>query len=246
MVWLTEASTPEDLRIYAIGDVHGCLDALKSVHSWIGEDLERHPTENWKMIHVGDYIDRGPASQQVIDYLINCCSVEERVVCLLGNHDLMFHRSVHGDERLTKIWMRNGGETTLDSYGLTLADFVSCRNGAGFDDVIPKAHLDFVEGLELSVTLGDYFFVHAGIDPSRPLDAQTDDDMLWIRDRFIGSTTEFDAVIVHGHTPTRKPDVRPNRVGIDTGAVFGGALTCLVLEGQMKAQLVASGRAALV
>lgn len=247
MVWLTEASTPEDLRIYAIGDIHGCLDDLKSVHDAIGEDLERNPTENWKMIHVGDYIDRGPESRQVIDYLIHCCTIDDRVVCLLGNHDLMFRRAVLGDKRLTEIWMRNGGETTLESYGLSLSDFARRRSdGTGFDDVIPPAHMDFIDSLEMSVKLGDYFFVHAGIDPDQSLDQQDADSMLWIRDRFIADHREYEAVIVHGHTPSRRTDVRSNRIGIDTGAVFGGDLTCLVLEGQMKARVVASGRAPLI
>ncbi|MEM7059387.1 MAG: metallophosphoesterase family protein [Pseudomonadota bacterium] len=246
MVWLTESSTPDDLRIYAIGDVHGCLTQLQSVHRWIVEDISSQPTAEWKIIHVGDYVDRGEDSRGVLDYLVHCCAEDDRVICLKGNHDLMFRAGIGGDERLTEIWLRNGADATLASYDLSVDDFIKRhRDGRGFEGTVPNSHLSFIEGLDHKLRLGDYLFVHAGINPKRRLEDQEPDDMLWIRDRFIHSGREFDAVIVHGHTPSRKIDVRPNRVGIDTGAVFGGEMSCLVLEGHRKLRLTENGRVPL-
>lgn len=247
MVWLTESSTPENLRVYAIGDVHGCLAQLKEVHQWIEQDLGKYPVAEWKIIHVGDYVDRGEDSRGVIDYLIERCSKDDRNICLKGNHDLMFSAGVGGDKRLTEIWLRNGAEATLASYDLSIDDFmVRHVDGRGFDDAIPKPHIEFLDRLGYSLRLGDYLFVHAGIHPRHALEDQKPEDMLWIRDRFIESSKEFDAVIVHGHTPSRKIDVRPNRVGIDTGAVYGGDLSCLVLDGARKLRLTLDGRASLI
>lgn len=247
LVWLTDAKTPENLRIYAIGDVHGCLNHLQAVHHWIDEDLARHPASDWTIVHVGDYVDRGDQSREVMDYLIDRSAKDDRNVFLLGNHDLMFKRAIEGDERLTKIWLRNGGETTLASYGLSLDEFLRRRiDRLGFDDVIPESHLAFIDSLKMSVTLGDFYFVHAGIDPDRHLADQEEADMLWIRDRFVDKSGEYEAIIVHGHTPTRKADVRSNRIGIDTGAVFGGDLCCLLLDDMIKGRVVAGGRAPLI
>lgn len=246
MVWLTESSTPENLRVYAIGDVHGCLTQLKQVHQWIDADLGENPIADWKIIHVGDYVDRGEESRGVIDYLIERQAVDHRNVCLKGNHDLMFRAGITGDKRLTEIWLRNGAETTLASYDLSIDDFMARHTDRrGFEDAIPRDHIEFIDNLDYSVRLGDYLFVHAGVNPRRSLDDQHPDDMLWIRDRFIESCMEYDAVVVHGHTPSRKIDVRPNRVGIDTGAVYGGLMSCLVLDDVRKLRLTENGRAPL-
>lgn len=247
LVWLTEARLPETQRVYAIGDVHGCLDMLRTLHGAIGDDLADNPIDDWTVVHVGDYVDRGPESNGVIDYLAEICADDDRVKCLLGNHDLMFAEAVRGNREMLQVWMRNGGEETLASYDLGIDAFIDrISSGASFDDVIPPTHLSFIDGLDHAMHVGDYFFVHAGIDPGRGLDDQSIDDMLWIRDRFINDGREFEAVIVHGHTPTRRVDVRANRVGIDTGAVYGGSLTCLVLDGARKARLGSEGRLPLI
>ena len=238
MVLLNQATAPEGMRIYAIGDVHGCLEALHEMHAAIGEDLARRPVSDWRLVHVGDYVDRGPDCRGVIDHLIRARAMDDRVICLRGNHDHMFLAGIRGDADLSQIWLRNGGGETLIDYGVEVAEFLD-RLASGSPTIpdVPESHISFLESLPLTVRFGDYVFVHAGIDPDVPLDEQTEQSMLWIRDPFMKSTAEFDAVIVHGHTPVKRIDVQPNRIGIDTGAVFGRELTCLVLEGAGKAVL---------
>lgn len=246
MVWLSDARAPDGLRIYAIGDVHGCLEALRETHGWIAEDLKRRPVADWRIVHVGDYVDRGPECRGVIDHLIQCRTTDDRVICLRGNHDHMFLAGINGDADLSQIWLRNGGGETLMDYGVEVHEFKDrlAANTPAIPEV-PEAHIAFLDSLPLTVRFGDYFFVHAGIDPDTVLDQQTEQSLLWIRDAFLGSRTEFEAVIVHGHTPVHRVDVQRNRIGIDTGAVFGRNLTCLVLEGADQGVLHASGVEAL-
>ncbi len=242
MVSLPDARAPEGLRLYAIGDVHGCLDALEGVHRGIVDDLANRPPSDWRIIHLGDYVDRGVDSRGVIDFLLARIADDRRVLCLRGNHDEMFAAGLDGEPRAVQLWLSNGGDETLESYGVSLTAFLDAvRAGRSGSDTIPRTHRTFLDGLANSVRFGDFYFVHAGIDPVHPLDAQEVEAQLWIRERFLTSGQEFDAVIVHGHTPVRRVAVRSNRIGIDTGAVFGGALSCLVLEGDSKA-LLSGGR----
>lgn len=230
MVWLTDARAPEGMRIYAIGDVHGCLDALTGTHRAIEADLAARPAEDWRVIHLGDYVDRGPDSRGVIDFLAGCAA-DPRMLFLRGNHDAMFAGALDGDRKLTETWLNNGGVETLESYGLSLMDFLDgLRTGDGVRGKVPEAHRAFLEGLLQSERLGDYYFVHAGVDPTRGLEDQLPEAQLWIREAFLASNAEYEAVIVHGHTPVPQVAVEMNRIGIDTGAVFGGSLSCLVLE----------------
>jgi serine/threonine protein phosphatase 1 len=241
VVWLTDARAPEGIRIYAIGDVHGCVDALKDLHRSIEADLADRPAPDWRIVHVGDYVDRGPCSREVIDFL-RARTEEPRILCLRGNHDEMFARAISGDRRYCQLWLLNGGGETLESYGVDVTAFLDAvRSGVSAAAAVPAAHRDFLESLSMSARYGDYYFVHAGVDPARPLEAQDPDQQLWIREPFLTSDAELDAVIVHGHTPARRVTVRPNRIGIDTGAVFGGPLSCLVLEDASKA-LLSNGR----
>lgn len=247
MVWLTDAQTPPGLRLYAIGDVHGCIEPLEAVHEWIEADLKASPPEDYRIIHVGDYMDRGPDSRGVLDFLIERSAGDGRLVNLLGNHDLMFALARTPDSRMRRIWIGNGGVETLDSYDLTLDQFLDMlSSGEGVSSRIPDEHFAFIEDLPASIRFGDYIFVHAGIKPGVPLDRQSPDDLLWIREPFLRDGREHEGVIVHGHTPVRRVDVRANRIGIDTGAVFGGHLTCLVLDGMAKARLGPDGRMPLV
>lgn len=242
MVWLTEARAPEGMRLYAIGDVHGCLDPLVELHAAIAADLADRPVRDWRILHIGDYVDRGPESQGVIDFLSGRAAEDGRVVCLRGNHDEMFLGALAGDRHMAGLWLRNGGVETLGSYGVDLTDYLDAlRAGGSAEDTVPAAHRAFLLGLPTSTRLGDYYFVHAGIDPGLPLDQQEPQAQLWIREKFLTSAAEFDVVVVHGHTPSGSVDVRPNRVGIDTGAVFGGELSCLVLDGAGKAILTEAG-----
>jgi serine/threonine protein phosphatase 1 len=247
MPLLTDARAPEGLRLYAIGDVHGCLDMLKAVHAWIEKDLAERPAGDWRVIHVGDYVDRGPDSRGVVQYLMHRTAGDDRHVCLLGNHDEMFVTVFRGDPGYLSLWLAHGGVETLASYGLSRDDFERrVVYGEGFDDAVPAEHLDFLAGLDRSARHGDYFFVHAGIDPEHPLEAQNPRDLIWIRDPFLLDQRDHGVVVIHGHTPVRRLDVRANRVGIDTAAVFGGTLSCIVLEGTSKALLTPDGLEPLV
>ena len=247
MVWLTESETPQDMRIYAIGDVHGKLAMLEEVHGWIAADLDRRPAGDWRIVHIGDYVDRGEDSRGVVEYLRRRVAEEPRNICLLGNHDLMFTSSLTGEQQYRQVWLANGGSDTLASYGLSTEDFHNrLVERTGFDDVIPPEHVAFLTGLEMSVRFGDYLFVHAGIEPGVALEDQEPRAMLWIREGFLGDSREFDAVVVHGHTPVNRPEIRANRIGIDTGACYGGALTCLILQGPGKARLGPEGPLPLI
>lgn len=247
MPFLTEARTPPGLRVYAIGDVHGCLDMLEGIHEWIAMDLGARPVQDWRIVHVGDYVDRGPDSAGVIRFLMRRVAEDPRNICLMGNHDQMFAESLRGSPRWVSLWLEHGGVETLASYGILRDDFDRrLMDGAGFDDAIPPEHLSFIEGMGHYVHYGDYFFAHAGIDPNHGLEDQDPHDLMWIREPFLRDQRDHGAVIVHGHTPVRKLAVEMNRVGIDTAAVFGGSLSCVVFEGTSKGRLMPDGLAPLV
>jgi serine/threonine protein phosphatase 1 len=221
------ATLPAGERVYAIGDVHGCLDRLVALHEMIAEDIATRPAEQTTLVHLGDYVDRGADSAQVIDWLINQPPVPADVfINLMGNHEHMMLAAVVGvDKEAPAQWLMNGGADSLMSWGISRA--VPSAEWAGH---IPLRHLMFLRDLAISHRIGPYMFVHAGIRPGVALESQTRQDMLWIREPFLSSQVDHGAIIVHGHTPKREPIVQPNRIAIDTGAVLGGALTCVVLE----------------
>ncbi|WP_428486267.1 metallophosphoesterase family protein [Rhodopila sp.] len=221
------ATLPPGQRIYAIGDIHGCLDRLVTLHEMITEDLADRPSGNVTLVHLGDYVDRGTDSAQVVDWLINGPPVPaDEVVNLMGNHEQMMLAAVAGaDKDAPSHWLVNGGADSLLSWGIGRT-----VPPADWAARLPLQHLVFLRDLATNHRVGPYLFVHAGIQPGVPLDKQTRHDMLWIRDPFLNSREDHGVVIVHGHTPKREPIVLPNRIAIDTGAVLGGALTCVVLE----------------
>lgn len=232
------ASLPPEQRIYAIGDVHGCADRLAMMHSTVAEDLAARPIAHALVIHIGDYIDRGPDSAGVIEHLLRpfptvAGSAPPHVVCLIGNHEEMALMALEdGDRRAAEVWLANSGGATLASWGL------SWRDGArAWRARIPPRHLGFLRGLALIYRAGGYAFVHAGLRPGVALEFQKREDMLWIREPFLSWNGKLPSVVVHGHTPDDAPQVRPHRIGIDTGAVLGGPLTCAVLEGEAVAFL---------
>jgi serine/threonine protein phosphatase 1 len=223
---------PTGRRIYAIGDIHGRADLLISLFARIDEDMKARPTAEAIQVLLGDYIDRGASSRQVIDMLI-ARRRNPNVMLLKGNHEeyaLAFLR----DPSLLPRWKNIGGLNTVLSYGVTLPhnqDEKSQREVAlAFLNSLPESHHRFLQGLALSFSCGDFFFVHAGVRPGIPLQEQSQHDLLWIRDDFLLHEEDFGKIVVHGHTPTREPDVRSNRINIDTGAYATGRLTCLVLE----------------
>ena len=223
---LAPASLPPGQRIYAIGDIHGCLDQLDDLHRQIAGDLAARPAQAVTIIHLGDYLDRGPDSAGVLARIQRPFpSAAAVVVNLAGNHEELFLAALDGERGAVELWMDNGGVPSLASWGVPPR--TRPRDWRKF---IPAAQIDALRGLALCHAAGGYFFVHAGIRPNLPLAEQTRADMLWIRNPFLTWDGTLPAVVVHGHTPEDRVCIRANRIGIDTGAVFGGDLTCLVLE----------------
>ena len=232
-----DAAAPEGMRIYAIGDVHGRLDCLKIMHERIAEDLARAQPPDWRIIHLGDYVDRGPDARGVIEFLIETTGRDGRVTALLGNHDVGLLEFLESPRPYGLLFPDNGGETTSRSYGVE-ADWRDPRslalNFPAFRAAVPRAHVDFLEGLPRFCSHGDFFFCHAGIRPGVPLAAQDPFDLVWIRGPFLDHPGLHPKVIVHGHTPYYEPQVLPNRVNVDTMAFHTGRLTAMVVEGKEK------------
>ena len=224
-------------RAYAIGDIHGRRDLLVRLHETIMAEIVRVPLETQiQIVYLGDYVDRGPESRQVINALLATRIPGVETVHLLGNHEQALLDFLSKPET-GPGWLFYGGDATLASYGITVHPMAPrtpdllARLARALTDAMPAEHLAFLNGLSLSHENGDYFFVHAGIDPKRPLDRQDPQDLIWIRDGFTNSNRYHGKVVVHGHTIAPEPVMRPNRIGIDTGAYVSGKLTCLVLEG---------------
>jgi serine/threonine protein phosphatase 1 len=201
-------------HIFAIGDIHGCYDQLTDL-------LGRIPIDwtNDKLVFMGDYIDRGPKSYEVVEHLIGLQDVHSGIVFLKGNHEQMLADYLSGKDRVTYLY--NGGQQTLESYLKHLTPKAT--------HVIPDRHLRFFESLVLFHETDSYIFVHAGMRQKVPLDQQVPQDLLWIRDKFIQATYSFGKRVVFGHTPFDEPRVESNKIGIDTGAVYGNKLTCVQL-----------------
>ncbi len=217
-----------DRRIYAIGDIHGCLDKLRALHAAIAEDLTRRPIGSGRLIHLGDYIDMGPDSAGVLTLLAGGSPIAGLpTVNLQGDHERTALDALDGDAPSATDWLLDGGAVTLRGWGI---DPATPRDL--WREMVPPMHLAFLRGLALSHRADDYLFVHAGIRPGVSLRRQTAEDMVRIRQPFLYSEAEFAAVVVHGHTPGPAPVLRQNRICIDTGAAFGGPLTCAVFEGE--------------
>ena len=227
-----KARVPEGVRIYAIADVHGRADLLGQAFARIDADLGSHPTSDVIEIFLGDYIDRGPNSREVIDLLI-ARSRDRTTVCLSGNHETYVSEFLR-NPAVFDDWKQYGGLATLRSYGLAAPIDPDPAERAelslAFDWRMPSSHRRFLDNLKPSFTCGDFFFVHAGVRPGVPLADQSVEDLLWIRQDFLFHEGDFGKIIVHGHTPVREPDVRSNRINIDTCAHATGQLTCLLLE----------------
>lgn len=205
-------------KIFAIGDIHGCLFKLEEMMTL----LEIDPVAD-TLVFVGDYIDRGPDARGVVDLILRIKKALNNVICLLGNHEQLF-LDYYLENINRNFFLINGGMSTLLSYGLT-------GTGGGDKINIPENHLQFFTTLYPHYETDDYIFVHAGLKPSVPLAQQDREDILWIRSEFIDSTYDFGngKIVVFGHTALSAPLVGVNKIGIDTGAVYGGKLTCVEL-----------------
>jgi serine/threonine protein phosphatase 1 len=224
---------PDGIRIYAVGDVHGRNDLLERLLDRVEAHIAAYPIDRPLVVFVGDYVDRGPSSRQVLDALVLRNS-HQNTICLRGNHERYVLDFLDNPVSLPH-WLRLGGLETLRSYGLTADNSLDApaqellamslslamyRNG----------HLDFLRSLPNSFVCGDFFFVHAGVRPGVPLDQQSDRDLLEIRKEFLLCTSSFGKIVVHGHTPVIKMEIHSNRINIDTGAYATGRLTCVAIE----------------
>ena len=226
-------AVPPNCRIYAVGDIHGRSDLLDRIVHLIRDDVAAHPKETI-LVFIGDYVDRGADSKGVITRLLDL-KREFTVHFLKGNHDEVLLDFLN-DPRAYRVWCEFGAVETLLSYGvrppLSEGDDALIDARDRFARALPQSHRAFLEALSLSFEIGDYFFAHAGIRPGVPFENQQPNDLLWIREEFLTSTADFGKVVVHGHTPTRTPTRKSNRIGIDTGAYSTGRLTAAVFEGK--------------
>lgn len=237
----TSPSIPAGLRIYAIGDIHGRLDLLKQLMEMI--DAEAKPAGiTVKKIFLGDYIDRGIQSKQVLDYLLQYLDAapnHEKPHFLLGNHEQVMREVItRSDIKLLQDWMRFGGRETLMSYGIRPAILPTEASFAGMLgnllEKVPPSHTTYLNSMQLCVSYGDYFFCHAGARYGVALDAQTEQDLVWIRRDFLANTKKFEKIIVHGHTISEEAELLPHRINVDTGAYATGCLTAIALEGTQQ------------
>lgn len=230
-------AVPEGVIVWAVGDIHGRLDLLAPLVRGIVADANASTADKKIVIFLGDYIDRGPDSRGVLRYLADLQGdgdLEWRF--LKGNHEETMLDFL-GDPAIGPQWCEYGGDATFASYGLRLPDLrhkleAWAHLAADLDHRLTTKERRFLEGLELNVTVGDYFFVHAGARPGVALDQQASDDMLWIRRTFLDSDVAFDRIVVHGHTPSAEVHADHRRMGVDTKAYASGRLTAVRLEGR--------------
>jgi serine/threonine protein phosphatase 1 len=228
----SERRVPNGMRVYCVGDIHGRDDLLRKMAKHVEVDLEPSSFDQAVTVFLGDYVDRGLGSMRVVEQLARG-EWPTPVIALAGNHEDLLMAFLE-DEGVLEAWRNLGGLETLHSYGVNVGAAMAKRDFRGvqaaFADCFPEPHRQFLERLKVSTTIGDYFFCHAGIRPGVPLDRQNRNDLLTIRDTFLSSKTEHGKLVVHGHTPSLAPEIRSNRIGIDTAGYATGRLTCLVLE----------------
>ncbi len=234
-VLLDAPNLGEDRRVYAIGDIHGRLDLLtRLIDKIAADDLARGPNGTTELVMLGDFVDRGPESAGVIEFVMRLRDWWPAITCLQGNHEEVFLMAARGDESALRFMTRIGGRETMLSYGATETNLDEMTLGQLRDwlmAAVPEAHLQFIESMTDRVVIGDYCFVHAGIRPQVPLDEQEGRDLRWIRDEFLTFETPHQHFVVHGHSITAGVEQKANRMGIDTGAYATGVLTAVGLEG---------------
>ncbi|MBU1538704.1 MAG: serine/threonine protein phosphatase [Alphaproteobacteria bacterium] len=241
-----EPAVPDGSVAWAVGDIHGRLDLLEPLVESIIADLEGSEATRRVVVFLGDYIDRGPDSRGVIRFLQSLPSVHRLEWRFLkGNHEQAMLDFL-SDPAAGARWCEYGGDRALQSYGLRAPDLAHrteawARVAADLQHKLTKAEIAFLESLEYSVSLGGYFFSHAGARPGVALDRQSPQDLMWIRNTFLDSRIGFEQVVVHGHTPTHRVHADERRIGIDTKAYDTGVLTALRLEGRQRKLLQAVG-----
>lgn len=226
------AEVPSGRRVYGVGDIHGRLDLLDELLMAIEADDAGRPPSDTTIIFLGDLIDRGPNSRGVIERLMDYRH-RSNAKFLMGNHEQVFLQAVSGDVNALRFLIRIGGRETILSYGVDEADYAQLS----FDELstalrkrVPNEHIAFLSSFDAWVEVGDYLFVHAGVRPGVPLEEQSLREFCWIRGDFLRHRGSFGKVVVHGHSITEQAEVRPNRIGIDTGAFASGRLTAIGLE----------------
>lgn len=232
-------------RAYAIGDIHGRLDLVEDILEKIAaDDAARSPAQT-TIVFLGDLIDRGSQSSGVIELLRTYQPGFATTVFLMGNHEEVLLRVLAGDTGILPDWMSFGGAESVRSYGIDPADL----QGRGRQETlellraaIPREHVEFIKGFRDTYSFGPYLFVHGGIRPGVPLAEQTAEDLRWIRYPFLDDDSDHGVIVVHGHTISEEVQVRPNRIGIDTGAYWTDVLTAIGLEGDER-WLLQTGRA---
>lgn len=238
----SSATVPEGQRVYAIGDIHGRDDLFAQLIANIRADHAARGQAHITLILLGDLVDRGPASAQVVERAIRLRSEFPDTRLLIGNHEECFLAALTADVRKLRYFMRIGGEATVRSYWndhTNLADASFEDVAARLPHMVPTEHLNFLAMGEDLVEIGDYAFVHAGIRPGVPLEKQALSDLRWIRDEFLDDIGDHGKIIVHGHSITPEPDEQANRIGIDIGAFRSGTLAALGLEGGQRWYLFA-------
>lgn len=227
---------PQGQRVYAIGDIHGQLDLFLPLIDAIEEDDADSAPAETTVILLGDLIDRGPDSAGVIA-AARAWQARRRVRCIAGNHEEMFLAAFEKEDVLRHL-LRYGGRETLLSYPITVEEYTAAtipETQALMRRAVPEDDIAFLRAMEDMIAIGDYLFVHAGIQPGTPLDTQKTHDLRWIREPFLSAKDDHGAVVVHGHTIAPDPVLQPNRIGIDTGGYMHGVLTALRLEGTSQA-----------
>ncbi len=228
-------AVPAGQRIYAIGDIHGRLDLFEALIDAIEADDAAAAPARSTVLLLGDLVDRGPHSAGVLRRARQWQN-EREVRILAGNHEEMFLKSFESTDMM-RHFLRHGGRQTVASFGVSMrqlsaADIEEAQ--ALMERAVPQAERDFIAGFEDIIIMGDYVFVHAGIDPEVSIHEQRVSDLRWIREPFLSHSEPYELVVVHGHTISEEPELRGNRIGIDTGAYMSGRLTTLVLEGTTR------------
>ena len=230
-------STAPGERVYAVGDLHGRLDLLQGLLTQLELDAQGREPASTTLLFLGDVIDRGDQSRQLVELIRRSQADGEGVLLLCGNHEELLLASADGEAMAQRVWLGNGGDATLRSFGIAPELFAASSTDERARMIhrhVGQEVLGWLRSLPLSYRTGDYYFCHAGVRPGVPLEAQQREDLLWIRDEFLGSRVWHGAMIVHGHSEADAVEEVHNRINIDTGAYRTDILTAIGLEGRRR------------